>query len=74
MALRPSRPRAIFLSEGNCTCARTWKRVEWASTFRSQRHPPMVNWDVVSGNWRDIKTQLRDVVGDVERGWKRLTS
>jgi hypothetical protein len=37
-------------------------------------HPPMVNWDVVGDNWRDAKTHLGEFAGDVEKGWKRLTS
>jgi hypothetical protein len=37
-------------------------------------HPPMVNWDVVGDNWRDAKIHLGEVIGDIERGWKRLTS
>ena len=37
-------------------------------------HPPMVNWDVVSDNWRDAKIHLGEFAGEVERGWKRLTS
>jgi hypothetical protein len=37
-------------------------------------HPPMVNWDVVGDNWRDARTHLGELAGDVERGWKRLTS
>jgi hypothetical protein len=37
-------------------------------------HPPMVNWDVVSDNWRDAKIHFHDAGAEVERGWKRLTS
>jgi hypothetical protein len=32
----------------------------------------MVNWDVVSHDWNGMKRRLRDVAGDVERGWKRI--
>jgi hypothetical protein len=37
-------------------------------------HPPMVNWDVVGDNWQGVQTSLRSLGGDIERGWKRLTS
>ena len=32
----------------------------------------MVNWDVVSDNWRGVKIHLKDVAADVERGWRRI--
>jgi hypothetical protein len=32
----------------------------------------MVNWDVVSHDWDGMKQQLRDVPGDIEKGWKRV--
>jgi hypothetical protein len=34
----------------------------------------MVNWDVVGDNWQGVQTSLRSLGGDIERGWKRLTS
>jgi hypothetical protein len=37
-------------------------------------HPPMVNWNVVSDNWQDVKVHLRNAGAEVERGWKRITS
>lgn len=33
---------------------------------------PMVNWDVVSDNWRGVKIHMKDVAADVERGWRRI--
>ena len=35
-------------------------------------HPPMVNWDVVSDNWDDLKAHLQTAGVEVERGWKRI--
>jgi hypothetical protein len=35
--------------------------------------PPLVNWDVVDDDWRDVKVALQNVGAEVERGWKRLT-
>ena len=40
----------------------------------ANEHPPMVNWDVVSDIWRDVKIHFHDASAEVERGWKRLTS
>jgi hypothetical protein len=34
---------------------------------------PMVNWDVVSDNWHDVKAHLQNAGAEVERGWKRIT-
>jgi hypothetical protein len=34
--------------------------------------PPMVNWDVVSDNWRSLQVNLRELGADIERGWKRV--
>jgi hypothetical protein len=31
-------------------------------------HPPMVNWEVVSDNWQDVKAHLRNAGAEVERG------
>jgi hypothetical protein len=33
---------------------------------------PMVNWDVVSDNWHDVKVHLQNAGVEVERGWKRI--
>jgi hypothetical protein len=33
---------------------------------------PMVNWDVVSDNWHDVKAHLQNAGAEVERGWKRI--
>jgi hypothetical protein len=35
--------------------------------------PPVVNWDVLGADWRDVKQQLRNAGGDIEKGWRRLT-
>jgi hypothetical protein len=35
-------------------------------------NPPMVNWNVVSDNWNDVKSHLRNAGTEVERGWKRI--
>jgi hypothetical protein len=42
-----------------------------ASTAANGR-APLVNWDVVSDNWQDVKIHLKDVAADVERGWRRV--
>jgi hypothetical protein len=34
--------------------------------------PPMVNWDVVSDNWRGLQVNLRELGADIERGWKKV--
>jgi hypothetical protein len=33
----------------------------------------MVNWNVVSDNWQDVKVHLRNAGAEVERGWKLIT-
>jgi hypothetical protein len=33
---------------------------------------PMVNWDVVSDNWHDVKVHLQNAGAEVEKGWKRI--
>jgi hypothetical protein len=33
---------------------------------------PMVNWDVVSENWRGVRIHLQGAVADIERGWRRI--
>lgn len=35
-------------------------------------HPPMVNWNVVGDNWHGLRTSLREMGADIERGWKRI--
>jgi hypothetical protein len=32
----------------------------------------MVNWDVVSDNWHDVKAHLQNAGAEVEKGWKRI--
>jgi hypothetical protein len=32
----------------------------------------MVNWDVVSDNWHDVKVHLQNAGAEVEKGWKRI--
>ena len=34
---------------------------------------PIVNWDVVSHDWDDMKQRLHDAAMDVARGWKDIT-
>jgi hypothetical protein len=34
--------------------------------------PPMVNWDVVSDDWRDLQANMRDMGTQLEKGWKRI--
>lgn len=34
---------------------------------------PMVNWNIVGENWKNVKTNLHELGADLERGWKKLT-
>lgn len=43
------------------------------TTTATGGNAPMVNWDVVGRDWRDVKVHLRNAGADVERGWRRIT-
>jgi hypothetical protein len=34
--------------------------------------PPMVNWDVVSEDWQDLRTNMRDMGTQLEKGGKKI--
>lgn len=34
---------------------------------------PMVNWDVVGNDWVGLKTNLREMESDLQKGWKKIT-
>ena len=45
-----------------------------ANTSMPSDERPMVNWDVVSKDFSDLRASLVDVGNRVQDGWKKLTS
>lgn len=43
------------------------------STTAAGGHAPLVNWDVVSNDWQDFQTSVRNIGADLERSLKRHT-
>jgi hypothetical protein len=39
----------------------------------AEGQPPMVNWDVVGNDWVGLKSNLREMETDLQKGWKKIT-
>jgi hypothetical protein len=33
---------------------------------------PIVNWEIVGTDWRDVKVHLKNADAEIERSWKRI--
>jgi hypothetical protein len=52
--------------------AGTGRAVNGLPSTAANGHAPLVNWDVASDNWQDVKIHIKDVAADVQRGWRRI--